>query len=116
MKAAPKSRPIEVMYDKLFKDSELAIDYLQTCLEDGGLSLFLAGLQNVVRAQGGIARFAKKLKVPRQTLYRALSKTGNPEARTVWAVVDGLGFKLVAVPKKRAARSFKRPVKMSKAA
>ena len=108
MKAVPKSRPVEVMYDKLFKDSDLAIDYLQTCLEDGGLSLFLEGLQNVVRAQGGIALFAKKLGVPRQSLYRALSKTGNPEARTVWAVMDGLGFTLVSVKKRISTKSAKR--------
>jgi DNA-binding phage protein len=36
-------------------------------------------LRNVAEAQGGLGKLAKKAHVGRESLYKTLSKTGNPK-------------------------------------
>jgi probable addiction module antidote protein len=58
-----------------------------------------AALGDIARAKG-MARVARKAGLGRESLYKALSPSGNPEWATVLRVLDALGFKLRAVPVK----------------
>lgn len=68
-------------------------EYFDAALEDGDPALIAAVLGDIARSKG-IAKVAKKTGLGRESLYKSLSKNGNPEFLTVLKVVQALGFKL----------------------
>lgn len=68
--------------------------YLNAALEENDSELFLLALRNVAEAQGGVAQLAEKAKLNRESLYRMLSERGNPELRSLEALLHALGFRL----------------------
>ena len=72
--------------------------YLDAALEDGNADLVAAALGDIARAQG-MARVAKEAGVGRESLYKALSRNGNPELATFLNVVRALGLRLEASPR-----------------
>ena len=87
------------LIDKL-KDHDEAVAYLNVALEESlkgdeeSQHLFLLALRNVAEAQGGVAQLAKKAHVGRESLYKALSETGNPKWHTLVSLIIGLGLNL----------------------
>jgi probable addiction module antidote protein len=88
---------------------ERQIAYITTALETGDADFVRDALGLVARARGlgGIARTAG---LNRESLYKALGETGNPEFGTVMRIVRALGLTLSARPAVRA-RSSKRPAR-----
>jgi len=68
--------------------------YLNAALEEEDPELFLLALRNVTEAQGGVAQLAEKAKLNRESLYKMLSERGNPELRSLEALLHALGFRL----------------------
>jgi len=79
--------------------------YITAALETGDPDFVRDALGIVARARG-VGRIAKTAKLNRESLYKALSKNGNPEFSTVMRVVRALGLRLSARPQieKRVAR------------
>jgi probable addiction module antidote protein len=80
--------------------------YLEAALEDGDPQLLTAVLGDIARAQG-MTEIARATGLGRESLYKALSPTGNPEWTTVLRVITALGLTLKVVPtptKRRAKR------------
>lgn len=71
--------------------------YLEAALEEGDPALIAAALGDIARAKG-MTQLAKETGLGRESLYKALSPTGNPEFATVMKVVTALGLKLRATP------------------
>ena len=69
--------------------------YLEAALEDGDASLFAAALVDIARAKG-MSQLAREAGLGRESLYKALSPSGNPEFATVLRVVRALGLQLHA--------------------
>ena len=69
--------------------------YLNVALEQGDLSLIMATLGDIARAQR-MAVVAQETGLGRESLYRSLSAEGNPEFSTVLKVVRALGLRLQA--------------------
>jgi probable addiction module antidote protein len=73
-----------------------AATYLQVALDeyqkDGDLEAFLLALRHVAEAQGGLGKLAKKTHLNRESLYKTLSKKGNPKLQTIGILLKGLGF------------------------
>lgn len=67
--------------------------YLEAAMEDGDPAVITAALGDVARA-AGMAKLARKSGLARESLYKALSPSGNPEFTTVLKVVRALGLKL----------------------
>jgi probable addiction module antidote protein len=85
----------EALIQQLREDPEFAAEYLQAALEDDDEPrVLLVALRRVAEAQGGIAKVAKAAGVERESLYRALSATGNPRLSTLVAVTKAMGLKL----------------------
>lgn len=85
----------EYLAQKL-QNKEFAIAYLNASLEDEeDLQAFLLALRRVVDAQKipktGLAQQAG---ISREKLYTMLSEKGNPEWRSLKAILDSLGYKL----------------------
>ena len=74
MKAAVK---FETVLNDRLADPEQAAKYLTACYEEGP-DVFLQGLRDVVDAQGGMSRTARLAGLNRESLYRQLSRRGNP--------------------------------------
>ncbi len=84
-----------------------AAAYLNAAMEDGDRELFLLALRNVAEALGGMTTLSRKSKLNRESLYRILSKNGNPEIRTILTLLHALGLKLSVEPQTRKAKSPK---------
>jgi len=93
------------------KDPEEAIGYLNAALEGGNIQVFLLALHNVVQAQGGIRKLSENTHKSRTSLYKALSKKGNPYLESTNEILTAIGmhFQIAAI-------SIKQRRKVSKAA
>lgn len=68
-------------------------DYLEAVLEIGDPVLLNHSLGIIARSKG-MTQIAKTTGLGRESLYKALSKEGNPEFITVLKVIHALGLKL----------------------
>jgi probable addiction module antidote protein len=84
-----------------------AAHYLNACLEDEDARVFLLALRDVADAHGGIRALSRDTQLNRESLYRMLSKSGNPSLDSLAAVLNACGLRLAvqsAVPKRRGRR------------
>lgn len=87
--------PIEQIFIERFrKDPEEAVEFLNAVLEEGDLPVFLLALQDVATAFGGMSQVARKAKLNRVSLYRMLSKKGNPEIFSIDRLLRAFGMRL----------------------
>jgi len=71
--------------------------YLDAALEDGDVALVVAALGDIARAKG-MAQISRETGLGRESLYKALSTTGNPEFGTVLKVARALGMQFRMQP------------------
>ena len=86
------------------KDPQYAAGYLETSMndkEDNAEELFLIALRDVAKAYG-FTNIAKKSHLGRESLYKALSKKGDPRLSTLTSVLDAIGLKF-SIQLKRAS-------------
>lgn len=79
------------------KTEEDMVAYLEAALEEGDPGLVAAALGDIARAKG-MTQVARDAGLGRESLYKALSPTGNPEFGTILKVVSALGLQLHASP------------------
>jgi probable addiction module antidote protein len=89
-----KSKPYQEYLIETLHNPREAEAYLNAALEEEDPELFLLALRNVAEAQGGVAQLAEKAKLNRESLYKMLSERGNPELRSLDALLHALGFRL----------------------
>lgn len=80
------------------KDPCEAAAYLNAAIEEGDRALFLLALRNVAEANGGMTALAEKAQLSRESLYRMLSKRGNPEIKSLIALLGAMGLRLAVEP------------------
>lgn len=97
----PRSVPYNDYLIKSLKDRRRAEAYLKAALEEDDPRVFLLCLRNVAQARG-IGKIAVKSKLNRESLYKMLSKRGNPSLRSLGALLDSLGFRLTVESKDAA--------------
>jgi len=96
--ATRKSKPEKfARYDSadyLRTPEELA-EYLAAAFEDGGGdAAYMAHAIGVAARAHGMMQLAKETGLGRESLYKALSKDGNPSLDTVLRVLQALGVRL----------------------
>jgi len=89
------------------KDPREAAAYLNAAMEEGDRELFLLALRNVAEAHGGMAAVSEKAKLNRESMYRMLSKKGNPEIKSILTLLHSMGLKMSIEPKMKVARGSK---------
>ena len=86
------------------KDPAEAAGYLEAVFEDGDQAAIMLAIRQVAQAQGGLARIARMAKLTREATYKMLSRFGNPELRSLTAVLKATGLRIAVKPiEKRAA-------------
>lgn len=73
------------------------VAYLDAALEEGDPALIVAVLGDIARAKG-MSQIAREAGLGRESLYKALSATGNTEFATILKVVGALGLRLHVEP------------------
>jgi probable addiction module antidote protein len=76
---------------------ERQVAYISAALETGDADFVRDALGLVARARG-MSKVAKIAGLNRESLYKALGETGNPEFGTVMRIVRALGLTLSARP------------------
>lgn len=99
--AAPSLPYVDWLIERL-KDPREAAAYLEAAIEDGDQAVLMLALRQVAQAQGGIAKIARKSKLSREATYRMLSKSGNPELKSLTAILDAAGLRLAIRPAEQA--------------
>jgi probable addiction module antidote protein len=101
-RAAVKPKPAGVSHEawllKHLKDSARAAAYVEAAIEEGDQPALMMALRNVALAQGGISKIARKSKLTREATYRMLSAAGNPELRSLTAILGAAGLRLSVRP------------------
>ena len=82
--------------DHLKTEEDMAA-YLEAALEEGDSNLVAAALGDIARAKG-MSHVAREAGLGRESLYKALSPSGNPEFATILKVIAALGLQLHATP------------------
>ena len=67
---------------------------LNSVAEEGDLKYLLKALRNVVEAQGGFTKLARKVRMSRPSLYKTLSEQGNPEVSTLETILKAYGIRI----------------------
>ncbi|RPI99460.1 MAG: putative addiction module antidote protein, partial [Deltaproteobacteria bacterium] len=92
------------------KDPREAAAYLNAAIDEGDRAVFLLALRNVAEAQGGMAALARKAHMNRENLYRMLSSKGNPEIRSILALLNSMQLRLTVEPKEKSEKKNRRRV------
>jgi len=80
--------------ESLQKSPEYAAEYLNAVLEDGDEEELLMALRRIAEARGGVQKLAQRAKLNATSLYRTLSPRGNPELRSLTALLKAMGMRL----------------------
>ena len=89
-----KSKTYQPTLIENLRDAREGEQYLNAALEEDDPELFLFALRNVAEAQGGVAQLAEKTKLNRENLYKMFSERGNPEFKSLDALLHAMGFRL----------------------
>ena len=84
---------------KALKDPEEASAYLNAALEAEDKKAFLLALRNVLEARGGMTRISRRTNLHRVSLYKMLSRNGNPAFENILQLLHTAGVRLQMVPK-----------------
>ena len=96
--AAEPSLAYEDWLLERLRDPAEAAAYLEAVIEQGDQKALMLALRQVAMAQGGIASMARRAKLTREAAYRMLSKSGNPELRSLNAILGAAGLRLSVRP------------------
>lgn len=67
-------------------------------LEDGDARAVPVALRTIAEAVGGMTALAQKTRLSRETLYRTLSRKGNPRLDTLATILAVFGLRLSVQP------------------
>ena len=97
-----RSRPHDEATIAAFRDDlDYAAAYLNAVLEAGAQDELLLALRRMAAAFGGVPAIAEQVNLNATSLYRALSAKGNPELRSLSAVLKAMGMRVAIQPLKR---------------
>ena len=88
----------EATINSFRKDPHFAAEYLNAILEDGDQQELLTALRYLATAFGGVPHLAEQAELNATTLYRTLSSRGNPELKSLLALLKALGLRLAVQP------------------
>jgi probable addiction module antidote protein len=84
----------DAMAESFRKDPTYAVALLNQILEDGEQAELLIVLRQMTKAFGGVSGVAEKAELNPTQLYRTLSEQGNPELRSLTAILRAMGLRL----------------------
>lgn len=80
------------------RDPKFAAEYLNAVLEDGEQEEVMLALRRIADVFGGVGGIANAADLNATTLYRTLSQRGNPELRSLAAILKAMGLRIAVQP------------------
>ena len=80
------------------RDPKFAAEYLNSVLEDGDQEEVMRAIRRLANAFGGVGGIADAADLNATTLYRTLSQRGNPELRSLTAILKAMGLRIAVQP------------------
>ncbi len=94
-----KSRPHDDAMADLYRDDPaLALEVINSILQDGDQGELLTVLRQVAQASGGVQAVAEQAHLNPTQLYRTLSPKGNPALSSLTAILKAMGLRLAVQP------------------
>ena len=93
----------ELLIKELRRNPEEAAAYLNVALEEGDKEAFLIALKHVLIALGGMTKISDRTKMNRVSLYKMLSKNGNPGFENIMRLLHTAGIRFQVVSKSKKA-------------
>jgi probable addiction module antidote protein len=97
-KASPYRSHAAATVESFRKDPKFAADYLNAVLAEGDQEELMVALRYMAEAFGGVPELASRAKLNATTLYRTLSPKGNPELKSMTALLAAMGMRLAVQP------------------
>lgn len=100
----------ELLHERL-RSPEEAAAYLNAALDDEDPGIFLVALRDIAEANGGMTHLAREAHLNRETLYRTLSKKGNPTLTNLRSLLSTVSLEIAINPsikRKRSGRNQRR--------
>lgn len=97
-KVAPYRGHESATIESFRKDPRFAAEYLNAVLADGDQEELMVALRYMAEAFGGVPNLAARAQLNATTLYRTLSSKGNPELRSMTALLAAMGMRLAVQP------------------
>lgn len=94
-----RSRPHDEAMAELYRnDATLALEVINSILEDGDQAELLTVLRHLTQAFGGVQAVAEQAHLNPTQLYRTLSPKGNPALSSLSAILKAMGLRLAVQP------------------
>jgi len=103
----------DAMAEAFRNNPAYAAELLSSILEDGEQGELLIALRQMTKAFGGMSKVAKAANLNCTQLYRTLSAGGNPEIRSLSAILKTMGLRLSVQPIQASAKSVTEGVRHS---
>ena len=71
---------------------------MEAVIAEGDQAAVMLALRQIAQAQGGMSEIARKAKLTREATYRILSNRGNPELKSLTALLRAAGLRLSVKP------------------
>jgi len=97
-KSLPWRSHDEATIESFRKDPRFAAAYLNDVLADGDQEELMVALRYIAEAFGGVPKLAEDTELNATTLSRTLSPAGNPELRSITALLRAMGMRLAVEP------------------
>ncbi len=88
----------EAMAQLYRQDPTLALEVINSILDDGDQAELLIVLRQLTQAFGGVAAVAEQAQLNPTQLYRTLSAQGNPALSSLIAILKAMGLRLAVQP------------------
>jgi len=98
MELRPSRPDEEAVIEELRDAPEYAAECLNAVLEDGDQQELMAALRHIAQPRGGVHQLAERAELNAKTLYRTLSPKGNPELKSLTALLKAMGMRLAVQP------------------
>lgn len=97
-RSAMPTAPYDDWITGWLSDPTQAAAYVEAALEAGDSRVLMLALRQVAQAHGGIAKMAGRAGLTRESTYRMLSENGNPELKSLTALLAAAGLRLSVKP------------------
>jgi probable addiction module antidote protein len=97
-KVAPFRSHAAATVEGFRKDPQFAAEYLNAVLAEGDQEELMVALRYMAEAFGGVPKLAARARLNATTLYRTLSPKGNPELKSMTAMLEAMGMRLAVQP------------------
>jgi len=102
LKTGPSRGHEEATIESFRKNPAFAAEYLNSVLEDGDQEELMIALRRMSNAFGGVQKLAHRTKLNAKALYRTLSPKGNPELKSLRALLKAMGMQLAVRPLRKS--------------